>query len=256
MMKGLCVHAGGRLVNREAIEDVITPGRMGSHYPIPHLKVLDLAVANLKRLGYSIEGAQYALRDAKHPETGIEIKGAEFFGLLSLKNGTNHDDYGLVAGVRNSHNKSMASGLVLGSRVFVCDNMAFSGEVKFGRKHTKYINRDLPHLVHDALGRLGVLRGNLEKRIETYKGQRAGDNWARCAIMKAAENDYISWSKTGKVWSEWKTPSHEEFKPRNAWSLFNAFTEVMKDYNVQDLPKRTGGVHEMFDEACNLQLAN
>jgi hypothetical protein len=28
--------------------------------------------------------------------------------------------------------------------VFVCDNLAFSGEIKIARKHTRFIVRDLP----------------------------------------------------------------------------------------------------------------
>jgi hypothetical protein len=31
-----------------------------------------------------------------------------------------------------------------------------------------------------------------------------------------------------KVIEAWEEPKHEEFAPRTAWSLFNAFTEVQK----------------------------
>lgn len=250
----LIVHCGGRKVSREEVEAIPTPGRIETHYPIPHLKVLDLAVDNLNRLGFSVkEGTgEYALKDGKD-SAGNVIPGAQFFGLMQLTNGVSHPDYGLVAGVRNSHDKSMASCLVLGSHVFVCDNMAFSGEVQFGRKHTRFIVRDLPYLVRDAMNRLGVLRENQDKRIEAYKGCKVSDNWARCAIMRAAEEDCISWSKTGKVWEQWKDSPHEVFKERNAWSLFNGFTEVCKEYTIQDLPKRTQGLHELFDKAIGVQ---
>jgi hypothetical protein len=30
------------------------------------------------------------------------------------------------------------------------------------------------------------------------------------------------------VLEAWEEPRHEEFSPRTAWSLFNAFTEVQK----------------------------
>jgi hypothetical protein len=32
-----------------------------------------------------------------------------------------------------------------------------------------------------------------------------------------------------KVIEAWDEPRHEEFAPRTAWSLFNAFIEVQKD---------------------------
>ena len=77
--------------------------------------------------------------------------------------------FGLVIGLRNSHDKSFPSALALGNRVFVCDNLAFSGEIKLSRKHTKNISRDLPGLVTKAVGRLADLRQFQAKRIEAYK---------------------------------------------------------------------------------------
>src|SRR5262249_51585397 len=75
---------------------------------------------------------------------GLWRDGQRYFGLMEVRNGSNADDFGLVVGLRNSHDKSFPAALALGSRVFVCDNLAFSGEVKLSRKHTTYIWRDLP----------------------------------------------------------------------------------------------------------------
>jgi hypothetical protein len=35
-------------------------------------------------------------------------------------------------------------------------------------------------------------------------------------------------SRLPKVIEAWDEPRHDEFKPRTPWSLFNAFTEVLK----------------------------
>jgi len=35
-------------------------------------------------------------------------------------------------------------------------------------------------------------------------------------------------SRLPKVIEAWEEPKHEELRPRTAWSLFNAFTEVQK----------------------------
>ena len=44
-------------------------------------------------------------------------------------------------GIRNSHDKSLRLGLTAGLRVFVCSNMAFSGEfTPVLAKHTKSFN--------------------------------------------------------------------------------------------------------------------
>ena len=48
----------------------------------------------------------------------------------------------------------------MGSAVFVCDNLAFSAEVTIARRHTRFIERDLPRIVHTAVGRLADMRGS------------------------------------------------------------------------------------------------
>ena len=70
--------------------------------------------------------------------------------------------YQYVLGLRNSNNKRFAAGMVIGIAPFVCDNLAFSGEVKLARKHTVYIKRDLPMMIDEKLDRLlleGVVSG-------------------------------------------------------------------------------------------------
>ena len=46
--------------------------------------------------------------------------------------------------------------LALGSQVLVCDNLSFFGEVVLTRRHTRFIERDLPDFVA-AFGRLQSL---------------------------------------------------------------------------------------------------
>lgn len=55
-----------------------------------------------------------------------------------------------MVGLRNSHDKRFLVGISFGSRVFVCDNLAFTGDHVVKRKHTANLKRDLPGLVHRA----------------------------------------------------------------------------------------------------------
>ena len=45
---------------------------------------------------------------------------------------------------------------------------------------------------------------------------------------EAVEADVLPASRLPKVIEAWEELRHEEFRPRTAWSLFNAFTEVQK----------------------------
>ena len=252
MSNGMLVaHCGGKKVSLEDVMAVKTPERTRTHVPVPHEVFLESVTKGLNYHGFTVERQEFALRGGAD-DRGNPIPGAQLFGLLELRNGHNHSDYSVVAGIRNSHDKTLSAGLAVGSRVFVCDNMAFSGEITFGRKHTVHILNDLNHVIRENLLKLPAMRNHQEARIEAYKTHRVSDNWVRCFAMRAAESGVLDFGKLKKVWGEWQKPSHEEFAPRTAWSLFNAFTEVMKDYVIQAVPQRTIVLHDLFDKACNV----
>src|SRR5271167_4552777 len=133
----LILHCGAHAVSRERVAEVLTPSRTQSWVPIPHHRLLTSVQESLNRSGLHVVTEAH----------GLTKDGARYFGLLQVANGTNPDDFGLVVGVRNSHDQSYPAGLVLGASVFVCDNLSFSGEVRLARKHTAHIERDMPQLV-------------------------------------------------------------------------------------------------------------
>nr|MBS0019438.1 hypothetical protein [Gammaproteobacteria bacterium] len=49
-----------------------------------------------------------------------------------------------MVGLRGSYDQTLPRGLAVGSRVFVCDNLAFSGEVTIKTKQTTFIGQRLP----------------------------------------------------------------------------------------------------------------
>jgi hypothetical protein len=244
-MPGLILHCGGEKVDFSAVRASVTPEPQDAHYPIPHARILDLAVEGLERQGLHVVSGEHAL--AK--------EGMRYFGLLQLTNGADHGDFGLVAALRNTHDKSFAASMALGSRVFVCDNLAFSGEVTFARKHTRHAMMDLPRLVNDALGRLGTLKRSQEIRIEGYKAAELNDDQAYATIVRATMAKVIPNARIRDVVEQWHEPVHEEFMPRTGWSLFNGFTEILKRYPVEQIPTRTQVLHGLLDSACGLSFS-
>jgi hypothetical protein len=185
---------------------------------------------------------------------GLWRGGLRYFGLMEVRDGTNADDFGLVVGLRNSHDKSFPAALALGSRVFVCDNLAFSGEVKLSRKHTKHIWRDLPGLVERAVGRLADLRDLQTRRIDAYKASPLTDERiVHDLVVRAVYAQALPATQVVDVVNEWRRP-RPEFQPRTAWSLFNAFTEVLKG-SLTLLPTRTQALHGLLDSHVGLLLA-
>jgi hypothetical protein len=167
--------------------------------------------------------------------------------------GDNHsNDYCWVLGLRNSHDKTFPAGIVAGASVFVCDNLSFSGEVKFARKHTRFINRDLPQLVERAVGRLLEKWHDQDHRIETYKNRTLGDVEAHDLLVRATDVGVCPNRLLPAVLREWRHPRHSDFADRNVWSLFNAFTEGLKGGNLAELSHRTEALHGLLDTHVGL----
>ena len=244
-MAGILLHCGGERVGFEDVQSSITPAPQGTHYPIPHARILELARQGLEAQGLQVVQEEHALAE----------QGMRYFGLLRLANGSNNSDYGLVAALRNTHDKTYSASMALGSHVFICDNLAFSGEVTFARKHTRFAMSDLPRLVNDALGRLGSLKRSQEERIDAYKQTELTDDQAYATIVRATLANVVPNAKIKDVVGQWHEPAHPEFEPRTGWSLFNGFTEVLKKYPTQQIPKRTQVLHGLMDTACGLKLA-
>ena len=62
----------------------------------------------------------------------------------------------------------------------------------------------------------------------------------------------ITASQIPDVLQEWRTPEHEAFRPRNAWSLFNAFTSVYRETNPHTALRRGEALHGLFDAVVGL----
>jgi hypothetical protein len=164
--------------------------------------------------------------------------GMRYFGLLQIANGSNHADYSWVLGLRNSHDKRLPAGLVLGSQVMVCDNLSFHGEIQIARKHTTGFLRDLPGLVHDAVSQLSNNWHRQDRRIERFKDTELTALAVHDLTIRALDADILCGSMVPKLLKEYREPRHPEFRPRNLWSYHNAMTETLKG-NLGMLPART-----------------
>jgi len=106
---------GGKLA-RDQLALVATPPGTATHRPSPHSEVIE---ALIETLGFRHIGV---VKD----EYAVSKDGMKMFGVLDLD--TSMDGCRFSIGVRNAHDKSMRLAMTVGYRVFVCENMAFSGD--------------------------------------------------------------------------------------------------------------------------------
>src|ERR1044072_2264407 len=123
----LILHAGAERVSRDDLAAVPCPEAEGRWRPVGHAVVRDFAATALVDAGYSIE----------KEDLGLSSDKAKFFGTFTLRAPLS-PGVNLSVGIRSSIDKSISLQWCAGSRVFVCDNLAFSSEIVIARKHTTH----------------------------------------------------------------------------------------------------------------------
>jgi hypothetical protein len=245
-MVNLVLHCGARHVERRAVDEAHTPAASETWVPIPHHRLLEQVESTLVAGGMKIQNEAHALW------TG----GLRYFGLLEITNGRPYEDYGLVIGLRNSHDKTFPAAIALGSAAFVCDNLSFSAEVTIARRHTRFIERDLPRVVHTAIARLSDMRGKQDERILTYKETELTDPEVHDLVIRAVDANVLPVTQVPAVLEEWRAPTHEEFavNGKTVWRFHNAMTHVWKGRNLAALPRRSQALHGLLDSVCGLAV--
>ena len=233
----LMLHAGAEPVDYDALRALETPQATPSHVPIPHYRVVDMLRHTLGFYGHEITEEHH----------GVTEDGMRYFGLLSLR--STYGGYEDTVGVRNSHDKKFPVGIAFGSRVFVCDNLAFIAEHVIKRKHTANAKRDLPGLVGELVEPLADQRRAQQLTFDRYKGTMLDDQRADHAILTMYRQGIINVQRIADVVKEWEEPSFPDLEYRNAWRLFNAATYALIG-RVSENPRVTSDLHKVIDGVC------
>ena len=240
-MSSLCLHAGGKLAGIDEIRGLAVPEPTATWQPVPHALVIDQVMRTVESTGLAVSERSFA----------IAKDGMRMFGILTLAGGT---DYATTIGIRNSHDKTFPVGLALGSRVFVCDNLAFSSEVTISTKHTRYVLDRLPRLIGEGVAKLVAKRVHQERRIELYKQEPVrGLAHLHDLVLRSYRAKAIPARAIAEVLEQYEQPKHPEFREPTMWSYFNAVTEELKEYG--DLQPRTQRLHGVIDADCPKLLA-
>ncbi len=243
----LVTHCGARIVTAEDLKKVLAPSPTKTWYPLSHAHVLERVTATLGQAGFTVDRQQLALTR----------NDARFFGTLDLRSplaaGVN-----LAVGIRNSTDKSLPIGFAAGSRVFICDNLAFSSEVVVARKHTRFGDERFMEALVRAVESLHQFRAAEAARIQRFQTTALSDTHAESLMLRAYETGIASHRLLPRVIDAWRAPAFEEFSERTVWRLFNAFTTVLADRqrsNPQQFSALTIKLSDLLGRAAGIDAA-
>jgi len=230
-------------VSTKELEDIVLPKATKTWCPLAHHQLAEEVQDRIVDHGLKV-----------HNTTHIVSHGGDrYFGTVELEHAQGKG-YRRMVGIRNSNDMKFSASIVAGARVICCDNGMFVGEVLcLARKHTSRLHDDLGDRLDASFAKLIEEWASNDMRIAQYQLAPMGDRMAHDLIIQSTDRKVIASSAIPKVLKEWREPAREEFKPRTAWSLHNAFTEILKkDEFASTVSERTRNLQNVFDTALSI----
>src|SRR3989449_8691895 len=169
-MSGILSHAASQLVTREELLTIPPPHATPTWRPIAHGDLVAAIDRQLLVRGITIRSEKFA----------IQRGGARLFAVLDLSIESSEECYAAM-GIRTANDRSMALEIAVGLRVFVCDNLAFSGDlIALRRRHTARFDLDAD--IARAMGRYESHLLSLQSAVAAVKTRVIADDEAKALL--------------------------------------------------------------------------
>jgi hypothetical protein len=225
----LIAHSSKMKARRVSFEDLAampTPQSMGiKHNPVPHATLVEGILEEISDRGFVPSKQQYA----------VSGNGQALFGVIDLApvgtSGLVADSVqqGLSIGFRNSVNQSMAIKAVAGTRVFVCDNLALSGDmIAMSRKNTTGLN--LADELKAGFDKFCQQAELMATQVQELTGHALSNDEAKVIIFDAFAAKFLPVRLMDDVANFYFKASDAtpDCQPRTMWGLHNSFTRALK----------------------------
>ena len=233
-----CIHVNGEQCDVDDLQRIAMPDSTSTYQPVSHfdlaMNIQDAASKILKPEGYEFHQSQVAT--AKD--------GQRVFGLFGYRNGG--EEMGLSIGWRNSYDRSMAAAVAIGTNVFVCDNLAVSGNICVMHKHTKNVKENLVRSIRNALFDCTATFHEFQEQVARLKDVGLTDDDGARMLGLLAFREILTPTIFNESMREWRKPRFEEFSDRNAWSLYNAVTWGLKQAPIHKTLNMHHDAHGVF----------
>jgi len=217
-MRGTLSHANSELVTREELMAIAPPVGSETWQPIAHGDLVLAIERQLRARGIEIAGEQYA----------VQRHGARLFAVLDLSLERTVETCAAM-GIRTANDRSMALEIAVGVKVFVCDNLAFSGDlIALRRRHTTGFDLDAD--IARAMGRYQAHQLTLQQKIAAIQARLIGDDEAKALIFEVFRREILPIRHFKPVAEAYFNPRPEmtDCAPRTLWGLYNALSRAVR----------------------------
>lgn len=221
---------GGNFVTEEEVFSVPPMPFTRSHKPIHHKELIRVVKEVTSMIGLEIRNEQYVL----------EAKGNRMFAIYDLDQGSS--DLCWTLGLRNSLDKSVSVGFCAGTKVFVCSNLAFSGEVVCMRRHSGRLDiEELEFLAFKTMRSMIPLLTRFQKWHEGLREYPLPEADMKILLVEIMTSSVIPPSKFNRF-NELYGGTYDS----TLWGFHEAVTDILKGSNQLDTPKEKQTIKQRY----------
>lgn len=229
---------GTRSVTVKELAKIKTPTATETWQPIPHVQVPEIITKMVKQNNWSLINNE--MTDSPFRLT-VTKDNAKLFGVckVEIPGLVKDEDFQLAIGFRNSHDKTLALRIAVGSHVMVCSNLCMSGDIQLRRVHSIHIStieavtaafEMIPDAAKRLFGWMSDLRtmqisqdagvALLAQAVEMKALPITTFMDARASFISACKNENPTVKYGGTMWSVYQTIT-EQYRdrslPQNQW---------------------------------------
>ncbi len=206
--------------NLNEVLSVSVPDQTDSYIPVSNNHLIDSVKDQLSSNGLSVCNEQYELSK----------NGLQMFGSMSIAANTSDAVMVKEFGFRNSYDKSLPVGFVSGSRVLVCSNLMFRGDIILMRKHTLNVYGDFEKLLSQAVSGINTQFNSIQEEYEKMNRIPVSDTEASHLTGEMYFKNKIKDTHVSIIRKEW----NDTYKNKTAWDFCQCTTEALKKHSVRN----------------------
>lgn len=207
-----------QLVTIAQLGNLPMPQAMGPrHRPVPHFHLVRAVLHATAKFDLEVTRQQFALSESTHA----------IFGVLDFK--SQHSDRSSSLGFRNSTDQTLAMGAVAGSHVFVCDNLALSGEFStWAHKNTSGVR--LQAIVDAGFEKFVIQAGEFDRSVARLQAATITDGEAKSKMWDVFAGGVLPARLVDDADRNYFRPDAEwtDCAPRSLWGVHNALTRAIR----------------------------
>ena len=206
--------------NLNEVLSVPVPAQTDSYVPVSNMHLIDSIKNQLSSNGLSVSNEQYELSK----------NGLQMFGSMSIETNDSNSVMVKEFGFRNSYDKSLPVGFVTGSKVLVCSNLMFRGDIILMRKHTLNVYGDFEKLLSQAVSGINTQFNSIQAEYEKMNRIPVSNTEAAHLTGEMYFKNKIKDTHVSIIRKEWK----ETYKNKTAWDFCQCTTEALKKHSVRN----------------------